>query len=63
MVAFIVQRLLLAVLTIWVISVLSFAIIQLPPGDFVTAYIAQARQWAVASPIRGDTKRRAHCCP
>src|SRR5437762_12810653 len=41
MVAFIVRRLLLAVLTIWVISVLSFAIIQLPPGDFVTAYIAQ----------------------
>ena len=41
MLAFIVQRLLLAVLTVWVISVLSFAIIQLPPGDFVTAYIAQ----------------------
>src|SRR5436190_8320351 len=42
MLAFIVRRLLFAVLTIWVISVLSFAIIQLPPGDFVTAYIAQA---------------------
>ena len=41
MVAFIVRRLLLAVLTIWVISILSFSIIQLPPGDFVTAYIAQ----------------------
>ena len=41
MLAFIVRRLLLAILTIWVISVLSFAIIQLPPGDFVTAYIAQ----------------------
>src|SRR5437763_2186882 len=41
MVAFIVRRLLLAVLTIWVISILSVAIIQLPPGDFVTAYIAQ----------------------
>src|SRR3954452_22125952 len=41
MVAFIVRRLLLAVLTIWLISVLSFAIIQLPPGDFVDAYIAQ----------------------
>ena len=35
MLAFIVRRLLLAILTIWVISVLSFAIIQLPPGDFV----------------------------
>jgi peptide/nickel transport system permease protein len=42
MLAFFVRRLLLAVLTIWVISILSFAIIQLPPGDFVTAYIAQA---------------------
>ena len=41
MLAFTVRRLLLAILTIWVISVLSFAIIQLPPGDFVTAYIAQ----------------------
>jgi peptide/nickel transport system permease protein len=41
MLAFIVRRLLLAVLTVWVISILSFAIIQLPPGDFVTAYIAQ----------------------
>src|SRR5687767_15682355 len=42
MLAFFARRLLLAILTIWVISVLSFAIIQLPPGDFVTAYIAQA---------------------
>ena len=42
MLAFIVRRLLLAILTIWVISILSFVIIQLPPGDFVTAYIAQA---------------------
>src|SRR5437870_8167022 len=41
MLAFIIRRLLLAILTIWVISVLAFAIIQLPPGDFVTAYIAQ----------------------
>src|SRR5262249_22104470 len=28
-------------LTIWVVSVLSFVIIQLPPGDFVTTYIAR----------------------
>src|SRR5438477_12566817 len=27
--------------TVWAISVLSFAIIQLPPGDYVTSYIAQ----------------------
>jgi peptide/nickel transport system permease protein len=40
MLAFIVQRCLLALLTMWVISVLSFVIIQLPPGDFVSTYIA-----------------------
>ena len=41
MIAFITRRLLLGCVTIWLISVLSFVIIQLPPGDFVTAYIAQ----------------------
>lgn len=41
MLAFLVRRLLMAVLTLWAISVLTFVIIQLPPGDFVTAYIAQ----------------------
>ena len=40
MVAYIVRRLLLAVLTVWAISVLSFIIIHLPPGDYVTSYIA-----------------------
>ena len=35
------KRLLLALLTIWAISVISFGIIQLPPGDYVTAYVAQ----------------------
>ena len=41
MVSFIVRRLLLGIFTIFLISVLAFAIIQLPPGDFVDAYIAQ----------------------
>jgi peptide/nickel transport system permease protein len=40
MVAYIVRRMLLAVLTVWAISVLSFIIIHLPPGDYVTSYIA-----------------------
>ncbi len=40
MIAYIVRRLLLAILTTWAITVLSFIIIQLPPGDYVTAYIA-----------------------
>jgi peptide/nickel transport system permease protein len=40
MIAYVIRRLLLAVLTVWAISVLSFAIIHLPPGDYVTSYIA-----------------------
>jgi len=40
-IAFLTRRLLIGLFTIWLISVLSFAIIQLPPGDFVDAYIAQ----------------------
>jgi peptide/nickel transport system permease protein len=40
-IAFLTRRLLLGVFTVWLISVLSFLIIQLPPGDFVDAYIAQ----------------------
>jgi len=41
MLAYIGRRIVLAVFTVWAISVLSFAIIQLPPGDYVTSYIAQ----------------------
>jgi peptide/nickel transport system permease protein len=41
MLTYLVRRLLLALLTIWAVSVLSFVIIQLPPGDYITSYIAQ----------------------
>ena len=41
MLAYIVRRILVAFGTIWAISVIAFAIIQLPPGDYVTAYIAE----------------------
>ena len=41
MLAYIGRRVVLAIFTVWAISVLSFAIIQLPPGDYVTSYIAQ----------------------
>jgi peptide/nickel transport system permease protein len=40
MIAYIIHRLLAGILTIWAASVLSFLVIQLPPGDYVTAYIA-----------------------
>jgi peptide/nickel transport system permease protein len=41
MAAFILRRFLLALLTMWAITALAFIIIQLPPGDFVDAYIAR----------------------
>ena len=41
MLAFLTRRLVLAVLTVWAVSVLSFAVIQLPPGDYISSYIAQ----------------------
>ena len=40
MLGYLIRRILLALFTCWAISVLAFAIIQLPPGDFVDAYIA-----------------------
>jgi peptide/nickel transport system permease protein len=40
-ISFIARRFLLALATTWAISVMSFVIIQLPPGDFVDAYIAR----------------------
>ncbi|SMQ63019.1 peptide/nickel transport system permease protein [Devosia lucknowensis] len=44
MVAFILRRLLLAIPMLLFISFISFVIIQLPPGDYVTAYVAQLAQ-------------------
>ena len=41
MLAYLLRRLGLALLTIWAVSILSFVIIQLPPGDYITSYIAQ----------------------
>jgi peptide/nickel transport system permease protein len=42
MAAFIIRRLLLAIVTLWALTIVTFVIIQLPPGDFVDAYVAQA---------------------
>jgi peptide/nickel transport system permease protein len=41
MLTYLARRIALGLLTIWAVSVLSFVIIQLPPGDFVGAYIAK----------------------
>ncbi len=40
MVNYIVRRFFAGILTIWAASVISFVVIQLPPGDYVTSYIA-----------------------
>jgi peptide/nickel transport system permease protein len=41
MVAYLMRRLMLAVLTCVFISIATFAIIHLPPGDYVSSYVAQ----------------------
>jgi peptide/nickel transport system permease protein len=41
MLAYLVRRTFLAILTMWAVSVLSFVVIQLPPGDYITSYIAE----------------------
>ncbi len=41
MLRFIARRVAYMIVTLFVISIISFVIIQLPPGDFVTSYVAQ----------------------
>jgi len=43
MLAYIIRRVLFMIPTLIVISIISFVIIQLPPGDFLTSYAAQLR--------------------
>src|ERR1700744_6781507 len=42
MVAYLARRLVLAVITVFAITIVTFGILHLPPVDFVTAYAAQA---------------------
>ncbi len=48
MLAYLVRRVGLAVITIWAITIVTFIILQLPPGDFVDAYVAQASAMGTA---------------
>ncbi len=41
MLRYIARRLVYMVITLFIVSVISFMVIQLPPGDFVTSYVAQ----------------------
>lgn len=44
MLTFIVRRLIYMIPTLLIISIISFILIQLPPGDYLTSYIAQLSQ-------------------
>ena len=58
MLVYVVRRFFLALVTVGAISVIAFAIIQLPPGDFVTAYIAQLQTMGtIVSQAEADAMR------
>ena len=44
MINYIIRRILIAIPTLWLISVISFVIIQLPPGDYLDQKIAELEQ-------------------
>ena len=56
---FIGGRLVIGIVTIWAISLISFTIIQLPPGDFVSNYIAQISQSGASGSVE-DAERLRH---
>jgi peptide/nickel transport system permease protein len=58
---YVARRLGLGVFTMWAISVLAFIIIQLPPGDFITTYIARLSQSGNSSSLgEAAALRRAY---
>lgn len=59
MLSYLARRTAVAILTIWAVSVITFIIIQLPPGDFVTAYVAQLQSAGTyISPAEADNLRQ-----
>jgi peptide/nickel transport system permease protein len=61
MLAYILRRLVLAAVTVWAITVVTFIILQLPPGDFVDSYVAQAAAMGTAITAQeADAIRRAY---
>jgi peptide/nickel transport system permease protein len=45
--AYLGSRLLLALITVWAITVVTFAIVELPPGDFASAYVTSLQAQGV----------------
>jgi peptide/nickel transport system permease protein len=61
MTAFILRRLIYMVVTLVAISIMSFVIIQLPPGDFVTAMVSQlSLQGTVVDPATIEALRQRY---
>ena len=59
---FIIYRTSISAVTIFAASVISFIIIQLPPGDFVSSYVAQlAQTGAIGSTESIEQLRRDYC--
>jgi peptide/nickel transport system permease protein len=56
---YVARRLALGVFTMWAISVLAFIIIQLPPGDFITTYIARLSESGNSSAL-GEASALRH---
>ena len=60
-ISYVVRRLVLALITCWAISVISFVIIQLPPGDFVNSYIANlSASGSMVSAAEADAMREQY---
>jgi peptide/nickel transport system permease protein len=61
MLTYLARRLLLAAITIWAITAVTFIILKLPPVDFVDAYVAQASaSGASISAAEADALRAAY---
>jgi peptide/nickel transport system permease protein len=56
---YILRRLAISVLTIFAVSILSFVIIQLPPGDFVTTLLARLGESGTSSSLEEADRLRA----
>jgi peptide/nickel transport system permease protein len=61
MLTYLARRLMLALITVWAITLVTFIIMQLPPGDFVDAYVAQASAMGSSiSAAEADALRHAY---
>ena len=60
MIRYIVRRLLLAVLSIWFISILAFVVIQMPEGDWLDIYLDNVRREGYDLPLETELDLRAY---